>query len=171
MSLTNHHVFPLKQIPTGMVRAITDAVVTTIRPAITAVQRLSLMVLGMRTALSHRQCPRTHSHGRHFGQVGAGVRAVPGPRRFSRVLDGRGPPRRRRRAAQSHPAQRRQVRARGPRLHAHPLRQHRPRPRQLRRRHGRWPHGDAIEHADDPVLQQRRNGPVAPPIRTGRARA
>src|SRR5688572_30886885 len=75
----------------------------------------------------HRQCSRTHSHRRDFGQVGPSLGAVPEPRRFSRVLDGRRPRRWRRRAAQSHPAQRRQVRARGPRLRAPPLRQHRSR--------------------------------------------
>jgi probable HAF family extracellular repeat protein len=40
------------------------------------------------------QCSRTHSHGTHFGQVGPGFGAVPGPHRLSRVLDGRGPRRR-----------------------------------------------------------------------------
>ena len=37
------------------------------------------------------QCSLTRSHGTHFGQVGPGFGAVPGPHRLSRVLDGRGP--------------------------------------------------------------------------------
>ena len=61
----------------------------------------------MRTALVTASVLGLILIGRHFGQVGPGLGAVPEPRRFSRVLDGRGPRRRRRRAAQSHPAQRR----------------------------------------------------------------
>ena len=49
----------------------------------------------------------------------------------------------------------------------HALRQHRSRLCQLRRRHGRQSNCDAVEHAHHQVLQQRRDGPVAPQVRAG----
>ena len=126
--------------------------------------------LGYANRTRHRQCSRTHSHGRHFGQVGPGVGAVPGPRRFSRVLDGRGP--------LDGGDARRSLILRSDGKYALAARDS-----MLTlcdstdRGFASFDDGTVVGRTVmqsntliDPVLQQRRNGPVAPPIRAGRAR-